>query len=81
MLCIKRNAAGAANAILAANLAIAGIGSVIPADEVIEAMKSVGSFIVSALKETAEGGLAVTPTGCRLAREILSKNTCVIFKL
>ncbi len=68
--CVKRNAAGAANAILAADMAISGIESVIPADEVIEAMKSVGNLMTVALKETAEGGLAATPTGCRIAKEI-----------
>ena len=69
--CVKRNAAGAANAILAANLALAGIESAIPADEVIDAMRSVGSLMSAALRETAEGGLAATPTGCRLAEKIL----------
>lgn len=71
--CIKRNAAGAVNAILAADLAIAGIESVIPADEVIAAMKLVGNQMASSLKETAEGGLAATPTGCRIARECTIK--------
>ncbi len=65
--CIKRNAAGAANALTAANLALAGIESVIPIDEVIGAMKSVGNLMVTALKETAEGGLAATPTGRKIA--------------
>ena len=61
--CIKRNASGAANAIVAAELALAGINSAIPADEVIDAMKSVGNMIPSCLKETGEGGLAMTKTG------------------
>ncbi|HBP38211.1 MAG TPA: L-serine ammonia-lyase, iron-sulfur-dependent, subunit alpha [Clostridiales bacterium] len=69
--CVKRNASGAANAILAANLALAGIESAIPADEVIDAMRSVGNLMAAALRETAEGGLAATPTGCRLAGKIL----------
>lgn len=68
--CIKRNAGGTANAIVAAELALAGIGSVIPADEVIDAMKSVGSLMTVSLKETAEGGLAASPTARRLAEEI-----------
>ena len=61
--CIKRNAGGVANAMTAANLAIAGIESVIPADEVIDAMASVGRLMSITLKETAEGGLAATKTG------------------
>jgi L-serine dehydratase len=60
--CIKRNAGGAANAIVAAELALAGIESTIPVDEVIVAMKSIGDTMPSSLKETALGGLAATPT-------------------
>lgn len=70
--CIKRNASGAANALVSADLALAGIESIIPVDEVIEAMKSVGDAIPSILKETAEGGLATTPTGQRIAQQIFS---------
>jgi L-serine dehydratase len=65
--CIKRNAMGAANALVAADLALAGIESVIPVDEVIDAMKAVGNLMPPALKETAEAGLAATPTACKLA--------------
>lgn len=68
--CIKRNAQGVANAIVAADLALAGIESVIPVDEVIEAMKSIGNLMPPALKETAEGGLASTPTAKRLGKTI-----------
>ncbi|HHW30564.1 MAG TPA: L-serine ammonia-lyase, iron-sulfur-dependent, subunit alpha [Clostridiaceae bacterium] len=68
--CIKRNAQGVANAIVASDLALAGIESVIPADEVIEAMKSVGNLMPAALKETAAGGLASTPTAKRLENTI-----------
>lgn len=68
--CIKRNAMGVANAFAASELACAGIESVIPADEVIVAMKHVGQQMSTALKETAEGGLAATPTGCRLCKQI-----------
>jgi L-serine dehydratase len=71
--CIKRNVSGAANALISADMALAGIESVIPADEVIMAMRSVGNIMVPALKETAEGGLAATPTGKRLAREIFGE--------
>lgn len=69
--CIKRNAMGVANALVAADLALSGIESVIPADEVVAAMRSVGEIMAPVLKETAEGGLAATPTGIRLAKGIL----------
>ncbi len=68
--CVKRNASGVANAIMAAELALAGIESVIPVDEVIDAMREVGNQMNSDLKETAEGGLATTPTAERLTRKI-----------
>lgn len=71
--CIKRNAMGAANALLAADMAIAGIESIIPADEVIGAMKAIGNLMSTTLKETAMGGLASTPTGLRLAKKIKDK--------
>ena len=68
--CIKRNALGVANAFTACELSLAGIQSAIPTEEVIQAMKRIGQQMPSSLKETAEGGLAATPTGCRLCREI-----------
>ena len=68
--CIKRNAMGTANAFVAAELALAGIQSAIPADEVIIAMKRVGDAMPSSLRETAEGGLAQTPTGRKLQAQI-----------
>lgn len=68
--CIKRNAMGAVQAILAADMAIAGIESVIPADEVISAMKEVGRMMPDRLKETAMGGVAATPTGKKLSEKI-----------
>lgn len=60
--CQKRNAIGAVNAIMSADLALANIKSFIPFDEVVDAMYKVGRAIPCALKETAEGGLAKTPT-------------------
>ncbi len=60
--CEKRNASGVANAFVAAELALAGVESAIPADEVVLAMKRVGDSLPAALRETAEGGLAATPT-------------------
>jgi len=68
--CVKRNAAGASNAIVAADMALAGIKSKIPCDEVISAMHSVGQSMSVRLKETALGGLAQTPTGLRYQQEI-----------
>ena len=73
--CIKRNASGVAGAFVAAELALAGIDSAIPADEVIIAMKKVGDAMSSTLKETAEGGLAATPTGRRLLEQVFGSDS------
>ena len=71
--CIKRNASGVAGAFVAAELALAGIESAIPTDEVIVAMKKVGDAMSPALKETAEGGLAATPTARRLYEQVFGR--------
>lgn len=71
--CIKRNVMGTANALAAAEMALAGIDSKIPADEVIWAMKKVGDSMHSDLRETARGGLAATPTGKRLTEQVFGK--------
>lgn len=71
--CVKRNAMGAANALVAADMALAGVSSRIPCDEVIGAMFAIGQSMPSALKETAKGGLAATPTGIALAERIFGK--------
>ncbi|MED4345437.1 L-serine ammonia-lyase, iron-sulfur-dependent, subunit alpha [Heyndrickxia coagulans] len=68
--CVKRNAMGAANAMVAADMALAGIKSRIPCDEVIDAMYRVGQQMPTALKETARGGLADTPTARKLEAKI-----------
>ncbi|MGE6487949.1 L-serine ammonia-lyase, iron-sulfur-dependent, subunit alpha [Paenisporosarcina sp. NPDC076898] len=68
--CVKRNAMGAANALVAADMALAGVTSRIPCDEVIDAMFKIGQTMPTALKETAQGGLAATPTGRALAEKI-----------
>lgn len=68
--CIKRNASGVSLAFTAAELALAGINSAIPADEAIEALKRVGDGLPASLRETAEGGLAVTPTGSKLEQQV-----------
>jgi L-serine dehydratase len=69
--CAKRNASGAVNAMLSAALALAGIESIVPFDEVVEAMYDVGLEMNSRFRETAKGGIAATPTGQALAERIL----------
>ena len=61
--CVKRNALGASQALVSADMALAGVESRIPVDEVIEAMRVVGNELPSKFRETGEGGLADTPTG------------------
>lgn len=68
--CIKRNALGAVNALLAADLALAGVCSMIPFDEVIHAMRAVGIAMRPELRETAMGGLAATPTGRAISQKL-----------
>lgn len=68
--CVKRNGMGAANAIVAADMALAGIESRIPCDEVIDAMYKIGQSMSMDLKETAGGGLAATPTARALEAKI-----------
>lgn len=70
--CIKRNASGVAGAFVAAELALPD-RSAIPADEVIWTMKKVGDVMPTALKETAEGGLAATPTGRKLHQQVFGE--------
>ena len=72
--CIKRNAMGAANAVLCADMALAGVTSIIPFDEVVNAMRSVGRMMNVDLRETAKGGLAVTPTGLEIAKRVHDEN-------
>lgn len=72
--CIKRNAAGAVNAVTAAQMALAGIQSAIPADEVVDTMRRIGNEMPVNLKETGEGGLAVTETGKRMRIHFDEKN-------
>ena len=71
--CAKRNASGVANALLCADLALAGITSFVPFDEVVEAMGQVGKQLPYQLKETALGGLAATPTGKRVKEQVLGR--------
>lgn len=67
--CVKRNAMGASNAMIAADMALAGITSRIPCDEVIDAMYKIGQTMPTALRETGQGGLAATPTGRELEKK------------
>ncbi len=68
--CQHRNALGAANALVSAEMALAGVTSVVPFDEVVEAMYRVGRALPCELRETALGGLAGTPTGQRIKGEL-----------
>ena len=68
--CVKRNALFAVHGLTAAQLALAGIESVIPMDEVVEAMVRIGRSLPRGLKETAEGGLATTATGCAIGQRL-----------
>jgi L-serine dehydratase len=69
--CVFRNATGAAIAMAAIEMALAGITFAIPADEVIDTMGEIGREMDVRYRETAGGGLAATPTGRRLAKERL----------
>lgn len=68
--CIKRNAIGTANALVAVDMSMAGIKSVIPIDEVILAMREIGLSIPISLKETAKGGLANTSCARKLEKDL-----------
>ncbi|UCH24510.1 MAG: L-serine ammonia-lyase, iron-sulfur-dependent, subunit alpha [Trueperaceae bacterium] len=65
--CVSRNAFFAVHAVSAAQLALAGLESVIPPDEVVSATASIGRLLPPELRETGEGGIAATPTGRRIA--------------
>ena len=71
--CIKRNASGRSRAFVAAELALAGIRSAIPADEVIWAMKKVGDVMPTALKETARGWPGGNTYRRKLHQQVLEK--------
>lgn len=71
--CIVRNGFGAVNALAAADMALAGVRSAIPSDEVIDVMLEVGSAMPSRHRETAQGGLAQTPTGRKIMKELRSR--------
>ncbi|MCF6461864.1 L-serine ammonia-lyase, iron-sulfur-dependent, subunit alpha [Clostridium sp. Cult1] len=69
--CALRNASGVANALISADLAMAGVKSLVPFDEVVEAMYRVGKAMPESLKETALGGVAATATGEEFKRRVL----------
>lgn len=71
--CTKRNALGTLNAMLSADMALLGMVSVIPFDEVVEAMYRVGRLMSPDLRETARGGLAATPTAKAIEARIFGK--------
>ena len=68
--CVKRNALFAVHGLTAAQLALAGVESVIPMDEIVEAMVRIGRALPRGLRETAEGGLATTETGTAIAKRL-----------
>jgi L-serine dehydratase len=68
--CVKRNALFAVHGLTAAQLALAGVESVIPMDEIVEAMVRIGRSLPRGLRETAEGGLATTQTGSAIAQRL-----------
>lgn len=71
--CIVRNGFGAVTALAASDMALAGVRSVIPSDEVIGVMLEVGSAMPEKHRETAKGGLAQTPTGRKIMKELYGK--------
>lgn len=71
--CVKRNVIGAMNALSCADMALAGIQSVIPTDQVIDAMREVGEKMDTSLRETGMGGLAATPAGQEIVKNMKSK--------
>jgi L-serine dehydratase len=68
--CVKRNALFAVHGLTAAQLALAGVDSVIPMDEIVEAMVRIGRSLPRGLRETAEGGLATTLTGAAIGARL-----------
>lgn len=71
--CIKRNVSGIAIAFTSAEMALAGVESRIPVDECVLAMRQVGDMLPCSLKETSQAGLATTPTGIRLKKQVFGE--------
>ncbi len=72
--CIKRNAFLAVHAVTASELALSGVESKIPLDEIVDTLKITGQLMSPLLKETAQGGLAKTPTALRLEKKLFNKD-------
>lgn len=68
--CIKRNASGAVNGVVAAHMALAGVKSAVPPDEVIDSMRRIGKLLPGCLRETSQEGLAVTPTAQKIVEKL-----------
>jgi L-serine dehydratase len=68
--CVKRNVIGAVNAVTSSDMALAGVRSRIPCDEVIDALREVGEALPASLRETGEGGIAATPTAREIAKRV-----------
>jgi L-serine dehydratase len=68
--CVKRNAFITANALTAVDLTLAGVESAIPFDDVVLAMKQIGDAMPPGLKETASGGLAITPSALAIKKRL-----------
>ena len=68
--CAQRNASQAVNALLSADLALGGMQSIIPADQVIDAMYRVGKMLPEQLRETGQGGIAATEKGIEISHEL-----------
>ena len=73
--CQSRNSIGVTNAIISADLVLSGVESLIPFDEMVECMYRVGKSIPYALRETAMGGCAATPTGCAFRQQTIIGET------
>jgi len=71
--CAKRNVAGTVSALTTADLVMSGVKSMIPFDEAVWAMYKVGRQLPCELRETAQGGLAITPTGLKLKEQVIGK--------
>ena len=72
--CAKRNVSGAISALATADLVMAGVNSKIPFDETLSAMYKVGLGLPAELRETAQGGIAITPTGLKLKNKVFGNN-------
>ncbi|MFZ6011734.1 MAG: L-serine ammonia-lyase, iron-sulfur-dependent, subunit alpha [Bacteroidota bacterium] len=76
--CVVRNASAAAIANSSAQIGLADVSSVIPVDEVIDAMGEIGASMETRYKETALGGLAATPTGQKISKKVLIRDIEVL---